>query len=55
MISEERMKKILNDESLSDQEVKQIRDGLYNLAEIIFEKWQGERKNKKLLKNSINQ
>ncbi len=46
MLSIEEMKKSLNDKSLSDKEVEEIRDGLYGLAEVIFEKWMQEKKKK---------
>ena len=38
------MKQILKDKSLSDKEVEEIRDGLRGLAEVIFEKWQEEKR-----------
>ena len=47
MLNIEEMRKSLDDKSLSDREVEEIRDGLYGLAEIIFEKWQQDKKNKK--------
>ena len=34
MISTEKCKRILNDPNLSDEEIKKIRDNLYQLAEI---------------------
>ena len=43
MISIERVKELLNDPNLSDKEVEEIRDGFYQLSEIIFEQWQAER------------
>lgn len=43
MLSIERTKELLNDSSLSDAEVEQIRDEFQILVEIIFEKWKGER------------
>ena len=39
MLSIEKTKKILNSPDMSDEEAEKIRDGFYNLAEIIFEKW----------------
>jgi len=51
MLSLERAKELLNDPTLSDEEVLEIRDGFYHLAEIIFEKWQEDKKAGKL--NSI--
>ena len=44
MLSLERAKELLNDLTLSDKEVEEIRDGFYMLAEIIFEKWQEDKK-----------
>jgi len=43
MLSIERVKELLNDPSLSDKEIEEIRDGFYQLSEIIFEQWQAER------------
>ena len=43
MLSVERTKQLLNDPTLSDKEVAEIRDEFRALAEIIFEKWQEER------------
>jgi len=44
MISLERVKILLNDPTISDQEVELIRDGFRTLVEdIIFEKWIEER------------
>ncbi len=42
------MKKLLDDPSLSDEQILEIRDQLYALAEIIYEKWQQDRKAGKL-------
>jgi hypothetical protein len=44
MLTLEQMKKLLNDPSLTDSEILEIRDQLYSLAELIFEKWQQDRK-----------
>ena len=46
MLTLERVKELINDSSISDEEIKQIRDEYYTLAEIIFEYWQYERANK---------
>ena len=46
MLSLERVKELVNDPSLCDEEIQEIRDGFYVLAEIIFEQWQLERKAK---------
>lgn len=43
MLSLEQVKDILNDPAMSDDEVLEIRDQFYSLAEVIFEKWQSER------------
>jgi len=43
MLTLEQMKAILNDPDLSDDEILEIRDQFYYLAELIFEKWQKER------------
>jgi len=40
MLTLEQARKSLNDPTLSNEEVLEIRDQLYYLAEIIFEKWQ---------------
>jgi hypothetical protein len=47
MVSLERAKEILNDSSLSNTEVEQIRDEFRTLAEIIFETWREDREKKK--------
>ena len=46
MLSIEEMRKYLegDDKNLPDEKVEEIRDGLYGLAEIIFEKWMQERR-----------
>ena len=48
MISIEKYKKILGKEAqnLTDEEIEQIRDAQYKLADILFDMWQ-EDKNKK--------
>jgi len=38
MPSIKKVKEMLGDKNMSDGEAKEIRDGFYNLAEIIFEK-----------------
>jgi hypothetical protein len=43
MLTLEQMKELLDDPSIPDEQVLEIRDQLYALAEIIFEKWQKER------------
>lgn len=52
MLSLERTRELLDDPTLTDKEVQEIRDGFYLLAEIIFEKWREEKKERPLyLKN----
>lgn len=48
MLSLERVKELLNDPTLSDEEIKEIRDGFHFLVEIIFEKWREDKKAGKL-------
>ena len=48
MLTLEQIKKTLDDPSISDEEALEIRDQLYYLAEIIFEKWQADMKAGKL-------
>ncbi len=43
MISIERVKELINDPSLTDEEIQEIRDGFHLLAEIIYEQWKIER------------
>ena len=43
MLSTERIKTLINNPNLSDKEIEEIRDGLYMLAEVMFEQWQAER------------
>jgi hypothetical protein len=67
MLTLEQMKKLLDDPSIPDDQVLEIRDQLYALAEIIYEKWQQDKAAGKLpgkkppkledwysIKNSIN-
>jgi hypothetical protein len=67
MLTIEQMKKLLDDPSIPDDQVLEIRDQLYSLAEVIFEKWQQDKAAGKLpgkkppkledwysIKNSIN-
>ncbi len=44
MISIEEARELLDDETLTDAEVTEIRDGFRILGEIIFEQWLSERK-----------
>jgi hypothetical protein len=39
MLTIERVKELLNDENISDEEVLEIRDNLYGLAEIAIESY----------------
>ncbi len=50
MLSLERVKELLNDPNLSDKEIEEIRDGFYQLSELMFEQWQAER-----IKNKVEQ
>ncbi len=43
MLSIERVKELVKNRNLTDQEAEQIRDEFYALAEIIFQKWQSDR------------
>mgnify|MGYP001576512716 FL=1 len=58
MLSVERVKELINDPNLSDKEIEEIRDGLFMLAEVMFEQWQAERikaKKEKEDKNNQNE
>lgn len=44
MLSTKRVKELLKDRNLSDEEAEKIRDGFRELAEIVFEKWQADKK-----------
>ena len=56
MLSVERVKELINDPNLSDKEIEEIRDGLFMLAEVMFEQWQAERiKAKKEKEDKANQ
>ncbi len=43
MISIERVKELLRDQDITDEEAREIRDSFRELAEIIFEQWQKDR------------
>ena len=43
MLSVKKVKELLEDKTLSDEEVEEIRDGYRNLAEVIFEHYQNEK------------
>ena len=49
MLSVEKVKELLNDDRISDEEPEAIRDGFRDLVEIIFEKYQQD-KNSKIIK-----
>jgi hypothetical protein len=50
MLTLEQAKELLDDPTLSDEEVLEIRDQLYSLAEIIYEQWQVDMAKKKKLR-----
>lgn len=52
MLSIERVKELLEDPNMSDEETTEIRDGFYLLVEIIFEKWQVEQQERSAKKNN---
>jgi len=45
-LSIKRVKELLNDEKISDEMAEEIRVGFESLVEIIFEKWQQEKREK---------
>lgn len=47
MLTLEQARKLLNDPTLSDEDVLEIRDQLYALAEIIYEQWEIDRAKEK--------
>ena len=58
MLSVERVKELINDPNLSDKEIEEVRDGLFMLAEVMFEQWQAERikaKKEKEAKDNLNE
>lgn len=46
MLSIERARELLDDPTLTDKEVEEIRDGVNELVQILFEKWQEEQRQK---------
>ena len=44
MLSVEKVKELLNDDTISDEEAREIRDGLRDLAEIAYEKYHKDKK-----------
>lgn len=47
MLSVERVKELLNDPKISDEEAEKIRDEFNILAEMIFDKWIEDKKKEK--------
>jgi len=45
-VSIKRIKELLKDENISDQEAEEIRVGFESLVEIIFKKWRQEKREK---------
>ena len=50
MLTLEQTRKSLNDPTLSDEEVLEIRDQLYALTEIIYKQWEIDRAKEKKLR-----
>ena len=48
MLSLKRVRQLIPDPNLSDEQLLEIRDQFSMLAEIIFEKWQQDRKKAKM-------
>lgn len=48
MLSVEKVKELLNDETISNEQAEKIRDDLYALGELIYEKWLEDKKAGKL-------
>lgn len=51
MLSVERVKELLNDPKISDEEVEKIRDEFHIFAEMIFDKWVEDKKKEKAKSN----
>ena len=51
MLTLARVKELVDEPSMSDQQAEELRDKLRVLAEIIFEQWQSERLKAKSLVN----
>ena len=49
MLNIERIKELLNNKNISDQEAKEIRDDFRSLAEIVFEQWQLKNREKSVV------
>ncbi len=54
MLSVERVKQLVNDPSLTDKQIEEIRDGFYMLSQVIFEQWKAERAKTKEAKEKLN-
>ncbi len=54
MLSIEETKKLLNDTTISDEQVEQIRDEIRALVEVIFQSWLEKEQAKKVSKQIIN-
>lgn len=48
MLSLKRVRQLIPDPNLSDEQLLEIRDQFYMLSEIIFEKWQQDRKKERM-------
>jgi len=46
MLTTERVKQILNDPTLEDQQIEEIRDNFHALAELIYQDWLDKNKSK---------
>ena len=47
MLTLNQIKELLKDKDMLDEEAEEIRDGFYDLAEVIFEHWQNSLKHNK--------
>jgi hypothetical protein len=54
MLSVERVKQLVNDPTLTDKQIEEIRDGFYMLSQVIFEQWKAERAKAKEAKEKLN-
>jgi len=54
MLNIERIKELLNNQNISDQEAKEIRDDFRSLAEIVFEQWQLKNRKKSISNALLN-
>ena len=53
MLTTQRVKELIDDPTISDKEIEEIRDGFYLLSEVIFEQWQAERIKAKKQKEEV--